>query len=240
MLLFKDDERAIPNYIARSPLFAPVRPGRRKRRNELLPSPRGFTIHFDGEQLDQADCDVFMQLVHEARGKTLGEPFVLNRADFLDRIGRANGGKNYGWLDNAFERLTKAHLKVESARYKLNTNLLLRTLVDKETGQFQAVLDREIIKMFSGAEYSLLDWHKRTMIERRVDLAKWLQNFACSHERGLQRWVVANLRHWSGYNSPLRKFREALHEALTELQRVGVIAGHTFYEADAKVRWTRL
>ena len=103
MSLFPDDARAIPNYLARTPLFAPVRPGRRKRREgELLASPQGFEIRFSGEQLDQSDCDVFMQLVHGARGRTLGEPLLLNRAEFLSQIGRADGGKNYEWLAGVF------------------------------------------------------------------------------------------------------------------------------------------
>ena len=35
----------------------------------------------------------------------------------------------------------------------------------------------------------------------------------------------ANLRAWSGYSSPPRKFKEAIAEALAELARVEVIAG---------------
>lgn len=241
MALFPEDARAIPNYLARTPLFAPVRPGRRRQRDgELLASPKGFEIRFSGVQLDQSDCDVFMQLVHEARGKTLGDALVLNRADFLSQIGRADGGKNYEWLANVFRRLNGARIHVESERYRVNMTLLTKTIEDKQTGAFSVVLDPDIVKMFSGAEYSLVDWQKRKQLERRVDLAKWLHNFICSHEHGLQRWTVGNLREWSGYASPLRKFREALAEALGELERVEIIRGTAFYERESKVRWTRL
>ena len=51
---------------------------------------------------------------------------------------------------------------------------------------------------------------------------------------------MGNLREWSGYGSPLRKFREALAEALGELERVEIIRGVTFYERESKVRWTRI
>lgn len=241
MSLFPDDGRVIPNYLARSPLFAPVRPGRRKQRTEeLLASPKGFEIRFSGEQLDQSDCDVFMQLIHEARGKTLGEPVDLNRADLLKQIGRDDGGKNYAWLTSVFKRLNGARIHVESERYKVNVTLVSKTIEDKLSGRFQAVLDPDIIKIFSGNEYTIVDWEKRKMLERRVDLAKWLQNFICSNEKGLQRNSLANLKEWAGYSSPMRKFREALTEALEELERVGVISGPTFYEDGSKVRWTRL
>ena len=118
--------------------------------------------------------------------------------------------------------------------------LLSKTIEDKQEATFGVVLDPDIIKMFSGAEYSLVDWQKRKQLERRVDLAKWLHNFICSHAHGLQRWAVKSLREWSGYASPLRKFREGLREALEELERVEVIKGVTFYDHDGKVRWTRL
>ena len=241
MSLFPEDSRVIPNYLARSPLFAPVRPGRRKMRSdELLASPKGFEIRFSGEQLDQSDCDVFMQLIHEARGKTLGEPLDLNRSDFLKQIGRDDGGKNYAWLAGVFKRLNGGRIHLESTRYKVNVTLVSKTIEDKIAGRFQVVLDPDIIKIFSGNEYTFVDWEKRKMIEKRVDLCKWLQNFICSNERGLQRNSINNLKTWSGYSSPIRKFREALSEALQELERVGIIAGHSFYDEDTKVRWTRL
>jgi hypothetical protein len=241
MRLFPDDVRVIPNYLARTPLFAPVRPGRRKQLNsELLASPRGFELRYSGEQLDQSDCDVFMQLIQEARGKTLGEPVSLNRADFLFQIGRDNGGKNYAWLSSVFKRLNGARIHVESERYKVNITLVSKTIEDKVTGAFQAVLDPDIIKIFSANEYTHVDWDKRKAIERRVDLCKWMQNFICSNEKGLQRHGIENLRNWSGYNSPIRKFREALLEAMQELERVGIIISASFYEEDTKVKWTRL
>lgn len=242
MPLFSDELRAISNDLARSPLFSPIRPGRRKLRDDQLASPAGVSIHYKGEQLDQSDCDVFMQLVHTARGKTIGteHPVAINRSELLSQIGRADGGKNYEWLGNVLTRLQQAHLRVENQRYKLETNLVSKIITDKQEGTFLIVLDHDIVKMFSGNEHTLVDWDKRKLIERRVDLAKWLQSFTCSHARGQQRWVIKNLREWSGYASPVRKFREALLEALEELERVGVLSGAAFYERDAKVRWQRL
>lgn len=242
MSLFPDDARAIPNYLARTPLFAPVRPGRRRRRDsELLTSPKGFEIRFSGEQLDQSDCDVFMQLIHELRGRSIDQPLQLNRADFLQQIGRqSDGGTTYEWLSQVFRRLNGARIHVESDRYRVNMTLISKTIEDKQSGAFLVVLDPDIVKMFSGSEYTLVDWQKRKQLERRVDLAKWLHNFTCSHEHGLQRWAVTSLRDWSGYTSPVRKFREALKEALDELERVSIIQRPVFYERLSKVRWTRI
>lgn len=241
MTLFPNDVRVIPNHLAKSPLFAPVRPGQRKwREKELLASPNGFTLHVTGYQLDQADCDVFMQFIHEAQGLTLGEPIDLNRADFLRRIGRDNGQAQYLWLSSVFTRLGGVRILYENTDETVDVALVTKIKINKKINQFQASLDPDIIKMFSGNVYTYVDWEKRKLIEKRVDLSKWLQNFICSNERGMQRNSIENLRSWSGQSAPIRKFREALAEALTELERVGIISGQSFYDENSKVRWNRL
>lgn len=246
---FHDDLRAIPNHLARSPLFAPIKPGRRAIcADERLPSPEGVTVHYSGPQLDQADCDVFMQLVYEQRGRAVGSHVTVHRRGFLQAIGRADGGKNYEWLQAVLDRLQSARVRVENSRYKLTAQLIGKVIEDKREATFQVVLDPDIIEMFAPGTRSLIDWQKRLMLARRVDLAKWLHNFTASHGDHLQHHSLTNLRAWSGYSSPPRKFREAIAEALAELARVEVIAAPDFYErknpgtkkAEQMVKWIRL
>lgn len=246
---FHDDLRAIPNHLARSPLFAPIKPGRRAIcTDERLPSPEGVTVHYSGPQLDQADCDVFMQLVYEQRGRAVGSHVTVHRRGFLQAIGRADGGKNYEWLQAVLDRLQSARVRVENSRYKLTAQLIGKVIEDKQTATFQVVLDPDIIEMFAPGTRSLIDWQKRLMLARRVDLAKWLHNFTASHGDHLQHHSLTNLRAWSGYSSPPRKFKEAIAEALAELVRVEVIAAPDFYErknpdskkAEQMVKWIRL
>lgn len=246
---FHDDLRAIPNHLARSPLFAPIKPGRRAIcADERLPSPEGVTVHYSGPQLDQADCDVFMQLVYEQRGRAVGSHVTVHRRGFLQAIGRADGGKNYEWLQAVLDRLQSARVRVENSRYKLTAQLIGKVIEDKQTATFQVVLDPDIIEMFVPGTRSLIDWQKRLMLARRVDLAKWLHNFTASHGDHLQHHSLTNLRAWSGYSSPPRKFKEAIAEALAELARVEVIAAPDFYErknpdskkAEQMVKWIRL
>jgi predicted AlkP superfamily pyrophosphatase or phosphodiesterase len=70
-------------------------------------------------------------------------------------------------------------------------------------------------------------------------MAKWLQSDAASHEKGLHRISIAKLKDWCGYASPIRKFREALGEALDELERVGILESVEFYKDDTMVTWVR-
>jgi hypothetical protein len=246
---FPDDLRAVPNHLARSPLFAPIKSGRRVlRTDELLPSPQGVSIRYSGPQLDQGDCDVFMQLIWEQRGRPLGRPVQIVRQNFLRAIGRADGGKDYTWLRAALDRLQSARVKVENSRYVLSAQLLGTIIEDKIETTFQVVLDQNIIAMFAPNARSLVDWEKRLKIEKRVDLAKWLHTFIASHKDQIQYHSLGNLRTWSGYTSPLRKFREAAEEALQELARIEVISDPGFYErknpetkkTESMVRWVRL
>lgn len=85
--LWPDMERAIPNHLARSSLFSPIAPGRRKQhdRSEIA-SREDVKILFTGKQHDMADCDVFMQALYEAHRAPLGERVVIKRGAFLKAI----------------------------------------------------------------------------------------------------------------------------------------------------------
>lgn len=256
---FPDESRAIPNYLARSPLFSslPPRPktrtkkqsstertraARPRREGMVLPSPKGFTLTYNGEWLDQGDCDVFMQIVHDAQGKTLGEDQYIdvNWYEFLRKLDKADSGGNYNWLKEVIERLQHAEIVLETERYKFVGPLIGYSIEDKQTRRIKVWLNPQIVQMFSGPEFTLIDWEKRKRISKRVNLCKWLQNFICSHEKGLQRNSLENLKAWHGYSSPTRKFRLAMGEAMQELERVGVISGAEFYDSNKKVKWMRL
>jgi TrfA protein len=252
MSLFQDDLRAIPNHIARSPLFSSISRGARSiRDNEVVPSPAGVQVRYSGPQLDQGDCDVFMQLVYEHRGKTVGEAQLIVRDRFLKEIGRPDGGSMYAWLTASLRRLQKAFLTVDSPLFRYDAPLVGEVLEDKEKKTFMVSLHAGICDMFAPHERSLIDWKKRAAIEKREHLSKWVHNFTASHtgvDDGWQFHAVENLRTWAGYASPLRKFVEALGEALEELERVGVIEGGAFYERknpdggkrQKMVKWRRL
>ena len=104
--LWHDLERAMPNMIARSALFAPIARGRRPmhERHEIA-SRSDAQLLYSGRQLDMADADVFMQALELAKRHRVGEPFAVNRADFLRAINRALGNSQYEWLDQTMKRL---------------------------------------------------------------------------------------------------------------------------------------
>src|SRR4051812_39785004 len=70
-----ESRRAMPNSIARSSLFSPVSRGvETMHRESALVSRKDAVITFWGEQLDEAQADVWMQIMYEARTRPLGDP----------------------------------------------------------------------------------------------------------------------------------------------------------------------
>ncbi len=212
----------------------------------LLASPEGVEVMFTGKQLDMADQDVFMLALKWARGVDVNTPVRCNRAEFLKALGwepsqktRAFGKSAYTWLDESFDRLTSAKLTIETARYKARLVLVSSWVEDNKTGEWELTLDGKILALFQTNEFSFIDLAKRRRISTRVDMAKWLQCYAASHKRGCHRISVDKLKEWCGYSSPTRKFREAIRDALSELERVEILFDVSFYKDGAMVKWCR-
>ena len=240
--LWPEELHAMPDHLARTPLFAPIRRGRRPHHERAALACRSdVAVLYTGPQLDQADCDVWMQALHEARGLPLGEPIYINRADFLRQIGRCERGQAaYQWLADSFSRLAFSNLEIETKRYKVGFHLIDSYALNKETGEYWLSINPRALILFSNHEFGLIDWTKRLRISRGNDLAKWLQNYAASHAADKTHTIdVRLLQQWSGAEGRLRDFRDrALPKALAELKRLEIIKDARIRE-DGKVTWRR-
>ena len=68
-------ENALANAVLRSALFPAL--GRQKRqfmKEVMLDSVGGVTVYFTGEQFDQSDFDVYLEILNLARPFPLGTP----------------------------------------------------------------------------------------------------------------------------------------------------------------------
>lgn len=248
--LWGEVERAIPNHIARSSLFAPIARGRRKvHQGTILVSRSDALIEYWGVQLDEAQADVWMQALHEARQVPLGQPVIINRAAFLRAIGRDTGKWQYNWLLRTMKALTVSALMIEvrkegKTRIKVkNLNLLDEFELDEESGEYKLKLNPQWITLYENSEFALVDWEKRFLIKNRVDLAKRLQRLVATSNDRIQRYSLEYLKEVCCYDSPMRKFREALIEAMNELERLQIIKDSRV-EASSKgkeqARWKRI
>lgn len=229
--------RAMPNHIARSSLFAPVARGRKKlHKDTILHSREDAEIRFSGEQLDEAQADVWMQCMKEAQRKPLGEPVTINRAKFLRDIGRQTGNYEYKWLHRTMQALSFAMLVIEVTRKDGKPKLAIgRTRAlhliagfdyDDQTETYTLTVDPRWHAMYGNREFALIDWEKRLEFGRGQDMAKTLQRLLAASSNPVQRYALDWLKAKMEYASPMRKFRESLTTACKELERLTIITSH--------------
>lgn len=226
--------RAMPNQVARSSLYAPIAKGHRKFHQETpLVTRADAVMSYTGEQLDEADADLSLQLIYEAQPHPLGQPVSYNRSALLQAMGRSTGSKDYQWLHRRMKALTVATLFIEakkpdgSTKYKIGDTKAFHILADFEyseaTETYTFTLDPRWRALFGNREFALIDWAKRLEIGRGQDMAKALQRLLATSSDPVQRYALDWLKAKMQYASPIRKFRESLEAALRELKRLEII-----------------
>jgi len=227
--------RAMPNHLARSSLFAPVARGRKKMHKDTVLQSRGdAVIKFWGEQLDEAQADVWMQAMKEAQRQPLGTPVVINRAEFLRAIGRAESGQNYQWLHRTMQALAFAMLVIEvtkaDGKPKLSIgkthalHLITGFDYDDEAEAYTLTIDPRWRVMYGNREFALIDWDKRMEFGLHQDMAKSLQRLVATSADKVQRFSLDYLKGRAQSAGRMRDFRDALEKAMRELERLGIIA----------------
>ena len=229
--------RAMPNHIARSSLFAPVARGRKRMHQDTVLQSRGDAeIRFWGEQLDEAQADVWMQCMKEAQRQPLGTPVVINRAAFLREIGRQTGNYEYKWLHRTMKALSFAMLVIEVTKADGKPKLSIgktRTLhliagfdYDEASEEYTLTIDPRWHAMYGNREFALIDWEKRREFGRNQDMAKTLQRLVATSSNPVQRYALDWLKGKMEYGGRMRDFRDALTRACTELERLEIITAH--------------
>lgn len=246
--------RTMPNHIARSSLFAPVAPGRKKMHDGTVLVSRGdAVIRFKGKQLDEAQADVWMQAMHEAIKHTLGTPIVINRAAFLKAIGRNTSGENYRWLHRAMEDLSFAMLVLEVRKPDGSTKMSVgkaRALhliqgfdFDEAADTYTLSIDPRWRAMYGNSEFARIDWEKRLQFGQHQNMAKALQRLVATSDDVVQRYALDWLKAKLEYSGRERDFRDALERAMRELERLEIIAKGRIEDSTKgapQAVWTRL
>lgn len=229
------DLGTLPNHINRSSLFAPVGRGLRTNLDQAtLVSREDCTFRYTGQQLDEADADICMALVHSALKFPLGAAVPMKRGELLKRIGRSTGRSDYEWLHRRMRVLTEATLYVEAKRrdgsfkYRIGFSSSFHILAgfdyDHELGMYWFTLDSRWAKLFGNREYARIDWTKRTQIERGQDMAKALQRLVATSADQPQHYALHMLKQMLVYRGRDRDFVKAVSRSLNELERVEIIA----------------
>src|SRR5215471_16673344 len=94
--LFPEATRPVSNDMARSALFSCIQ-GKERRfiKDALLATVDGVEIRVTGEQLNQDDHDLLMQLIFMAREKPVGAWMTMPAHTILKALSRQVGGKQH-------------------------------------------------------------------------------------------------------------------------------------------------
>lgn len=249
--------RAMPNYLSRAGLFAPVAPGRKKIHDgTLFHQTETVTLKGWGKQLTEDSADIWLHSLYLASKVPLGEPVVIRKREFLRGLGRAEGGSQFDWLHRGVMALSTFTISIEArtkdgkAKYSIGNHPSSRVMqmlggfdYNEETEEYRLVIDPRWRQTFGNREYGFLDWDKRLQIGRGQDLAKSLQRLISTSADPVQRYSLELLKERAQYSSPMRKFKEALANAMRELERMEIIAGGRIEKSTKgkeQAVWTKL
>ena len=220
--LWPEPKRGTPNVVLRGALFAAVHKDRQyMHRQELIAAQDGITIRYTGEQLDQADLDVWEQALHLARQQALGTQCRFTEKGFLKALGRQSGKSGREWLRSAFARLTATAVEISDGRWTYGGNLL-EFYRDEDTGRTVLEINPKLAKFYGRSQWTQIDWEQRQRL-RGQPLALWLHGFYASHAAPYP-LTVAYLHKLSGSRTKqLRYFKKNLLQALRDLEAAGGI-----------------
>ncbi|MGR7950103.1 TrfA [Alcaligenes sp. RM2] len=227
--------RAMPNYIARSGIFAPIARGHRTMHDDamFLRNER-VVIKGSGKQLGEGHADIWMHAMYLQMTCPAGQRPIVNRADFLRALGRPVGGSQYEWLHNAIKDLARFTLSIEASRsngtlkYSFGNHPSSRLLAmiggfdyDDEDSEYTLYVDPRWAQIFGNREFTLIDWSTRQCM--RHELSKSLQRLIGTSKDEEQRYSLQILKERAQYKGRLRDFRPALERAIDELAELGLI-----------------
>jgi TrfA protein len=218
--LFPEATRPVSNDMARSALFSCVQgKDRRFIKDVLLATVADREIRFTGEQLNQDDHDLLMQMVFMAQHKPLGSWVMVPAYGILQALGRQIGGKQYRELRTDIARLAAAMVIIrntETKREMFGHHLIAKAEQDEKTRHWIYRLDPDLRALYGDITHTLIDWDQRLALKGK-DLARWLQLYIASHAKPYP-VKVATLRDLSGSRAKaLKHFRSKLRSALDDL-----------------------
>lgn len=207
---------AMPNYLSRSCLFAPVAWDKRKIYDgEDLFENENVTLRGWGKQLTEDLADIWMHALYLCCKNPLGQNVVISRSGFLRAIGRNSGGYNYDWLHRGAVALSTFTIAIEARskdgnmKYSIGRHPSSRLMhmlggfdYCSKDAEYHLVMDPRWRMIFANREYGLIDWIKRLQFGQHQNLAKSLQRLISTSSGHLQRHNLEFLKKRAQYSVP--------------------------------------
>lgn len=244
---WRDNVRGIPNALARSALFKASAKGEERRmvKDEKIFALEGISIHFTGIELSQEDGDVFLQIVHMARGRASGESIATSGYEILRGLDWNKSSRDYDRLKAAIRRLKAATVRISSkvrnrkveyggailANYMFSDEDPEAALMNPEPGPrslWELTLDAKIANLFARDLYTQINWNQR---QELPPLAKWLHAFYHTHANPYTYKVETLYKLCGSSAAELKTFRQKLKQAMDLLKASGFLEDWSYDKA---------
>lgn len=180
--LWANSHRAGPNAIFRSALF-PVLKFQENRpfvKKQKIFSVEGITVLFTGEQFDQADLDVYLELLHMAAEQPLGTDITFSAHSLLLALGRNTGLSDHQWLNRALIRLRGGTVEITDHNIRYFGGLIEGGIQHEVTKHYTISINPKFAAFFMGGLWSKIDHEQRDAFGRNMT-AKALHAYYSTH-----------------------------------------------------------
>lgn len=232
--LWPETLRSLPNEIVRSALFVAAN---RKKPREFLKQREiavigDGRISYTGEELRQDDETVWLQLVHLARERPVGDVIHFSPRSFCKAVGWPINGQSYQRLRLVLTRLQATALTVYSNRLAEGVSLSMVPSfrwrdehTESNLKNWQVRIAPELVILFSDLQYTRLEWEQRLSLP--VGLATWLHGYFASHAKPYP-IKLETIRKGSGLSDETPDdFKKTVSRALDSLIQVGFLQSYT-------------
>lgn len=179
-----EDYRAAPNAVFRSALFPALHPTQKENRpflkNEEVFCVAGLEIFFTGEQFDQSDLDVYLEILNLARPYPLGTPVKFSAHALLKALGLPVGGSNHARLHEVLIRLCGGVVDATDHGKRYFGQLLHGGIRDEITMNYTIKINPDFAVLFGFGMFAKIDLAKRRALGRN-NTAKALYGYYATH-----------------------------------------------------------
>lgn len=234
--LWPEPKRGAPNSFIRSALFAAIQGKDRQFMKEtVLASQDGITVKYTGEQLNQADLDVWETIVHLAREQPLGTIANFTAHGLLKAMGMSTGNSQHKQLHSTLVRLTACAVEVTHDGKTYFGPLIKGGARDELSKHYGVEINKGIIKLFGENQWTALDWQQRQHL-REQPLAQALHAFYSSHREPYPVKLETLKAYTGSRNKQAASFKRQVRAALDQLVTVGFLASYEFEGDLVRVR----
>lgn len=221
--LWPEAKRGTPNSFIRSALFAAIQGKDRQYMKEaVLASQDGIVVKYTGEQLNQADLDVWETIVHLAREQPLGITASFTAHGLLKAMGLPTGNSQHKQLHSTLLRLTACAVEVTHEGKTYFGPLIKSGAKDEVTRHYGIELNTGIIKLFGENQWTALDWKQRQEL-RQEPLTQALHAFYSSHRKPYPLKLATLQAYTGGRNKQPADFKRKVRVALERLVELGFL-----------------